>query len=209
MNEWRTGHLNSPACGPVTIRTMLCSVMSDSLRLYRLWPARLLFPWNFPGKKLECVAFPIPGDPPHTGIRCASPASGGRFFTIEPPGKPNKGNGEMENHLPKSLLLHLVSHTLFHHGPEKGCPSVQFSSVQSLSRVQLFATSWTAACQASLSITNSGVHSNSCPSSQWCHPAISSSVVPFSSCPQSLPHQILFQWVNSSHEVAKVLEFQL
>ena len=32
-----------------------------------------------------------------------------------------------------------------------------------------------------------GVHSHSCPSSQWCHPAISSSVVPFSSCPQSLP----------------------
>ena len=32
-----------------------------------------------------------------------------------------------------------------------------------------------------------GVHSTSCPSSWWCHPAISSSVVPFSSCPQSLP----------------------
>ena len=32
-----------------------------------------------------------------------------------------------------------------------------------------------------------GVYLNSCPSSQWCHPAISSSVVPFSSCPQSLP----------------------
>ena len=32
-----------------------------------------------------------------------------------------------------------------------------------------------------------GVHSNSCPSNWWCHPAISSSVVPFSSCPQSLP----------------------
>ena len=32
-----------------------------------------------------------------------------------------------------------------------------------------------------------GVHWDSCPSSQWCHPAISSSVVPFSSCPQSLP----------------------
>ena len=31
------------------------------------------------------------------------------------------------------------------------------------------------------------VYSNSCPSSRWCHPAISSSVVPFSSCPQSLP----------------------
>ena len=35
----------------------------------------------------------------------------------------------MENHLPKSLLLHLVPNTLFHHGPETGCPSVQFSSV--------------------------------------------------------------------------------
>ena len=32
-----------------------------------------------------------------------------------------------------------------------------------------------------------GVHSNSCPSSRWCYPAISSSAVPFSSCPQSLP----------------------
>ena len=32
-----------------------------------------------------------------------------------------------------------------------------------------------------------GVYSNSCPLSQWCHPAISSSVIPFSSCPQSFP----------------------
>ena len=32
-----------------------------------------------------------------------------------------------------------------------------------------------------------GVHSDSCPSSRWCHPGISSSVVPFSSCSQSLP----------------------
>ena len=32
-----------------------------------------------------------------------------------------------------------------------------------------------------------GFYSNSCPSSRWCNPAISSSVVPFSSCPQSLP----------------------
>ena len=35
-----------------------------------------------------------------------------------------------------------------------------------------------------------GVHSNSRPSSRWCHPAISSSVVPFSSCPQSLPASV-------------------
>ena len=35
-----------------------------------------------------------------------------------------------------------------------------------------------------------GVHPNSCPSSRWCHPTISSSVVPFSSCPQSLPIRV-------------------
>ena len=35
-----------------------------------------------------------------------------------------------------------------------------------------------------------GVHSDSRPSSQWCHPAISSSIVPFSSCPQSLPASV-------------------
>ena len=38
-----------------------------------------------------------------------------------------------------------------------------------------------------------GVHSNSCPSSQWCHPAISSSVIPFSSCPQFFPASGSFQ----------------
>ena len=54
-----------------------------------------------------------------------------------------------------------------------------------------------------------GVHSYSFPSSQWCHPAISSSVIPFSSCPNPSQHQGLFQWVDSSHQVAKVLEFQL
>ena len=49
-----------------------------------------------------------------------------------------------------------------------------------------------------------GVHPNSCPSSRWCHPAISSSVVPFSSCPQSLPASWsfpasqLFTWGSKS-----------
>jgi len=57
--------------------------------------------------------------------------------------------------------------------------NIQFSSVQSLSLVRLFAIPWIAAHQASLSSPTPGVHSD--------HPAISSSVVPFSSCPQSLP----------------------
>ena len=42
------------------------------------------------------------------------------------------------------------------------------------------------------------------PLSRWCHPIVSSSVAPFS-CPQSFS----FQWVNSSHQVAKVLELHL
>ena len=54
-----------------------------------------------------------------------------------------------------------------------------------------------------------GVHPNSCPLSQWCHPTVSSSAVPFSSCPQSFPASGLLKWGNSSHEVTKVLEFQL
>ena len=49
---------------------------------------------------------------------------------------------------------------------------------------------------------SSGVYSNSCPLRRWCHPIISSSVVPFS-CPQLSQHQGLFQWVNSSHRWPK------
>jgi len=59
----------------------------------------------------------------------------------------------------------------------------QFSPVQLLSCVQLFVIPWRPPCPS----PTPRVHSNSCPSSPWCHPAISSSVVPFSSCPQSLP----------------------
>ena len=63
----------------------------------------------------------------------------------------------------------------------------QFSSVQALSPVWLFATPWTVVCQASLPSPTPGACSNSCPSSWWYHPTIWSSVVPFSSCPQSFP----------------------
>ena len=65
--------------------------------------------------------------------------------------------------------------------------NIQFSSIQLLSHVHLFVTPWTAACQASLSFTSSQSSPNPCPLSWWCHPTISSSIVPFSSCPQSFP----------------------
>ena len=68
-----------------------------------------------------------------------------------------------------------------------------FSSGQLLSCVRLFATPWITARQASLSITNSGSLPNSCPLSRWCHPTISSSVIPFSSHLQSFPALGSFQ----------------
>ena len=58
-----------------------------------------------------------------------------------------------------------------------------------------------------------GVHSDSHPSSRWCHPAISSSVVPFSSCPQSLPASEsfpmsqLFAWGGQSTGVSALASF--
>ena len=53
-----------------------------------------------------------------------------------------------------------------------------------------------------------GVYSNSCSLSQWCHPTISS-LSPSSPTFNLSQHQGLFRWVNSSHQVIKVLEFQL
>ena len=58
-----------------------------------------------------------------------------------------------------------------------------------------------------------GVHSNSHPSSQWCHPAISSSVVPFPTCPQSFPASgsfpmsQLFAWGSQSIGVSPLASF--
>ena len=57
------------------------------------------------------------------------------------------------------------------------------------------------------------VHSNSCPLSGWCHPAISSSAIPFSSCPQSLPASEsfpmsqLFTWSGQSTGVSALASF--
>ena len=65
--------------------------------------------------------------------------------------------------------------------------NIDISSVQSLSCVQLLTTLWTAACQASLSITNSRSLLKLMSIESMMPSTISSSVVPFSSCPQSLP----------------------
>ena len=62
-------------------------------------------------------------------------------------------------------------------------------------------------------LPTTGVHSNSVPLSRWCHPAITSSVVPFSSCPQSLPasesfpRSQLFAWGGQSNGVSALVSF--
>ena len=88
--------------------------------------------------------------------------------------------------------------------------SFQFSSVQSLSSVQLFSTPRTAAHQASLSITQLPELTQT--QAHWVgdaiqpsHPLLSPSLPAFNLS----QHQGLFQWVNSLHQVTKVLEFQL
>ena len=69
----------------------------------------------------------------------------------------------------------------------------QFSSVQSLSRVQLLQPREPQHSRPPCPSPTTGVHPNPCPLSRWCHPTISSSVVPFSSCPQSFPASGSFQ----------------
>ena len=133
--------------------------------------------------------------------------------------------GRGHGHLPPLLVLKLspdalfVNYCLSHLAVDRikwlnvvkdtlGNVSVQFSSVQSFSNVRLFVTPWTTAHQDSLSITDS-----------WSLLKLFSieSVMPSNHlilcCPLLLlpsvsQHQRLFQWVSSSHQVVKVLEFQ-
>ena len=75
---------------------------------------------------------------------------------------------------------------LFPLSPQLGLTAV-LSSVQSLSGVWLFVTPWMQHARHPCSSPTLGACSNSCPSCRWCHPTITSSVIPFSSCRQSFP----------------------
>ena len=88
--------------------------------------------------------------------------------------------------------------------------SVQFSSV---AHVRLLRPHESQHARPPCPSPTPGVHSDSRPSSQWCHPAISSSVVPFSSCPQflpaseSFPMSQLFAWGGQSTGVSALASF--
>ena len=74
--------------------------------------------------------------------------------------------------------------------------NIQFSSVHFTSVAQLCSTLWPRELQHAkppCPSPVSGVYPNSCPLSQWCHPIISSSVIPFLSCPQSFSASGSFQ----------------
>ena len=91
--------------------------------------------------------------------------------------------------------------------------SLQFSSVQ-FSRSVVSYSLWPHELQHARSASPSlGVHSDSRSSSEWCHPAISSSLVPFSSCPKSLPASEsfpmsqLFAWSGQRTGVSALASF--
>ena len=109
----------------------------------------------------------------------------------------------MRDPTPRGLLCQLLS--------ANPLPSIGFvvAVVWWLSRVPLFATPWTTLCQASLSFTISRSLLKFMYLSQWCYLTISYTLLPPSLFVFNLSqHQGLFQWVSSSHHMAKVLELQ-
>ena len=149
-------------------------------------------------RTLEWVAIFFSRDLPDPGIKPQSPVLAARFFTTEPPGKPIV-------HLTKPNIQRF---TFVFQGEiilQLRFISVQFSrSVVSDSLRPRESQHSRPPCPSPMP----RVHSNSYPSSQWCHQAISSSVVPFSSCPQSLPASDsfpmsqLFTWGGQSTGVS-------
>ena len=91
----------------------------------------------------------------------------------------------------KHNLKKMIQMNLFTKQKEIGM--LQFSSVQSLSRVWLLWPHEPQHTRPPCPSPTPRVHPNPCPLSQWCHQSISSFVIPFSSCPQSLPASGSFQ----------------
>ena len=81
----------------------------------------------------------------------------------------------------------------------------QFSSVQSLSRIRLFASPWPQHTMPPCPSPTPRVYSNSSPLSQWCHQPSHPLPSPSPAALNRSQHQGLFQWVSPSHQVAKVL----
>jgi len=113
-----------------------------------------------------------------------------------------------------------------HHFLLKACLSQEVLIVQSLSHVQLFEHHGLQHSRLPCPSPSPGACSNSCPLSQWCHPTISFSVNPFSSCPQPFPASLVFssesalliRWpkywsfsfrISPSHEYSGLISFRI
>ena len=164
------------------------------------------------------LPFPSPGDLPNPGIEPGSPALQADALPSEPPGKPlhtQKTNSKWIKDLyvrydTIKLLEENTDRALWHKW-QQHFYSPQFSSVQ-FSRSVVSDSLQPHESQHARPPCPSptpGIHSSSSPSVgdaiQPSHP-LSSGSPP---APNPSQHQSLFQWVNSSHQVAKVLEFQL
>ena len=83
------------------------------------------------------------------------------------------------------------------------------SSVHLFNHIWLFATHRLQHAKFLSPSSSPGACSKSCLLIRWCHPTISSCVIPFSFCLQYFPASGSFQWLNTLHQMAKVLELQL
>ena len=161
------------------------------------------------------------GDLPDPGIEPASPALAGGFFTTEPPGKPWRGgisakwltgftssygrqlHGNWVNKLHESTYFQQVHRQAFFilvwyqiRSVAQSCPTLCDPMNRSTPGLPVH--------HQLPEFTETHVHRVS-DAIQPSHPLSS----PSPPAPNPSQHQSLFQWVNSSHEVAKVLEFQL
>ena len=136
--------------------------------------------------------------------RYTRPPAGGRRLWI-PDRNPQPLLFSRVNHEPHAFAQGRLSCPSRHQCPTEHPPFV----VQSLSHVWFFVTPRTAAARLLWSPLSPSVCSNSCPLSKRCYLIISFPADPFSFYLQSFPASGSFQWVGSSHQVAKLLEIQL
>ena len=189
-------------------------------------PTRLLCPWGFSRQEYwSGLSYPPPGDLPNPGIELRSPTLQADSLPAEPPGKP-------KNTVVGSLsLLQAIFPT--RNQPGVSCIVGRFLTNWATWEAHLYAylhisMHQFSSIQFSCSVVSDSLRTHESQHTRPCCPSPTPRVYPTQvhrvgdaiqpSHPLSSPsppapnpsqHQGLFQWVNSSHEVAKVLEFQL
>ena len=159
-------------------------------------PGRTLLLWFSLVSGRKCLSFRIIGtqsqfpDLPDSGIKPGSPALQADSYPLSHQGSPLLTHANEYTHACPHTHMYAYVLFLFFFSVKPKFSSVQFScSVVSDSLQPHELQHARPLCPS----PTPGVHPNPCPLSRWCHPTISSSVVPFSSCPQSFPASRSFQ----------------